>query len=145
ESATQFDPASGPIDFVNRCSYYRMTHHSEVAALFLLTLDRLEECLEVADAETARAVALDDLEEEGRTVLDGTGEDLEEIALLVAVGLDAELLERVDGHADVADPVGQRRVILVREPQELDPGVAQPADARRDVLGPQRDVLAARR
>ena len=50
--------------------------------------------LEVADAEAARAVALDDLEEERRAVLDRAGEDLEEVALLVAVGLDAELLER---------------------------------------------------
>jgi hypothetical protein len=34
-------------------------------------------------------VSLDDLEEERRPVLDRPGEDLEEVALLVAVGLDA--------------------------------------------------------
>ena len=45
----------------------------------------------------------------------GPGEDLEEVALLVAVGLDAELLERVDRHPDVADAVGQRGVVLVRQ------------------------------
>ena len=78
----------------------------EVAAPSLLDLDRLEERLEVADAEAARAVALDDLEEEGRPILHGAGEDLEQVALLVAIGLDAELLERVHRHADVADPIG---------------------------------------
>ena len=43
----------------------------EVPALRLLALDRLEERLEVADPEAARAVALDDLEEERRAILDG--------------------------------------------------------------------------
>ena len=39
-------------------------HALEVAAERLLALDRLEERLEVAVAEAARAVALDDLEED---------------------------------------------------------------------------------
>ena len=71
-------------------------------------------------------MALDDLEEERRAVLDRAREDLEEVALLVAVGLDAELLERLDRHADVADAVGQRRVVLVRQAEELDAVLAQP-------------------
>src|SRR5919197_6613357 len=92
----------------------------EVAALRLLALDRLEQRLEVADPKSPRPVALDDLEEESRPILDGSGEDLEEVALLVAVGLDAKLLERIDRHADVTDAVGQRRVVLMREAEELD-------------------------
>jgi hypothetical protein len=48
-------------------------------------------------------VALDDLEEERRAVLERAGEDLEEVALLVAVGLDPERLERRHRHADVAE------------------------------------------
>ena len=48
----------------------------EVAAPGLLDLDGLEQCLEVADAEATTAVALDDLEEERRPILDGSGEDL---------------------------------------------------------------------
>ena len=74
----------------------------------------------------------------------GPREDLEEVALLVAVGLDAELLERVDRHADVPDAIRQRRVVLVRQAQELDAVLAQLADRADDVLGAQRDVLAAR-
>src|SRR5215211_739470 len=73
----------------------------EVAALRLLPLDRLEQGLEVADAEATRTVPLDDLEEEDRSILDRSGEDLEEIALLVTIGLDAELLERLDWHAHI--------------------------------------------
>src|SRR6185369_8214859 len=49
----------------------------EVPALLLFALDRFEQRLEVADAEAARAVALDDLEEERRAILDGAGEDLQ--------------------------------------------------------------------
>src|SRR4029079_15780190 len=97
--------------------------------------------LEVADAEAARAVPLDDLEEERRAVLDGPGEDLEEVALLVAVGLDAQLLEGRNRDADVADAVGQRRVVLVRQAEELDAVLAQLADRRDDVLRPEGDVL----
>src|SRR4029450_5820797 len=67
---------------------WSLAERLEVAALRLLPLDRLGQRLEIADAEAARAVALDDLEEERRAVLDGPGEDLEEVALLVAVGLD---------------------------------------------------------
>src|SRR5688572_28858012 len=79
----------------------------EVAAALLLALDGLEQRLEVADAKATRSMALDDLEEEGRPVLHRLGEDLEEVALLVAIGLDAKLLERVDRHAYVPDPIGQ--------------------------------------
>src|SRR5215218_5992464 len=91
----------------------------EVAAPRLLDLDRLEQRLEVAHAEAARPVALDDLEEEGRAVLDRAREDLEEVALLVAVGLDPELLERLDRDADVADPFGKLLVVGVGHAEEF--------------------------
>src|SRR5688500_8819810 len=103
----------------------RARSRSQVAALLLLALDGLEQRLEVAHAEAARAVALDDLEEEGRPILDRAGEDLEQVALLVAVGLDTQLLQRVHRHAHVADPLGQRGVVLVRHAQELDSVLAQ--------------------
>ena len=86
---------------------------------------------------------LDDLEEERRPVLDGPGEDLEEVALLVAVGLDPELLEGLDRDADVADSIGQGRVVLVRKAEELDAVLPQPANRSDDVLRPERDVLGA--
>src|SRR5215218_8501724 len=58
---------------------------SQVSADLLLPLDRLEQGLEVALAEAEGAVSLDQLEEDRRSVLDGLGEDLEEVAVLVAV------------------------------------------------------------
>ena len=56
----------------------------------LLALDRLEQGLEVALAEAARAVALDDLEEDRRPVAERLGEDLQQVALVVVVDEDAE-------------------------------------------------------
>src|SRR5262245_63397256 len=100
----------------------------EVSSAGLFDLDRLEQRLEVADTEAARTVPLDDLEEERRAVLDRAGEDLEEVALLVAVGLDPELLERRHRHPDVADTVGEGLVVGVRHPQELDAVLAQRSD-----------------
>jgi hypothetical protein len=61
----------------------------EIAPQGLLAFDRLEQCLEIAFSKPARAVALDDLEEERRPILRGLREDLQQVPLLVAVGEDA--------------------------------------------------------
>src|SRR6185312_11970497 len=63
----------------------------ERAPARLLALDGLEEGLEIALAEAARPAALDDLEEERRPVLDGLGEDLEEVPFIVAIDEDPQL------------------------------------------------------
>src|SRR4051794_33581625 len=84
---------------------------SEGTAPGLLQLDRFEEGLEVPLAEAPRPVALDDLEEEGRAVLDGLGEDLEQVALLVAIDEDAEVGELVEVLDDRADAVREELVI----------------------------------
>ena len=62
----------------------------EIAPQGLFSLDRLEQCLEIAFSKPARAVPLDDLEEERRPVLGGLREDLQQVSLLVAVGEDAQ-------------------------------------------------------
>src|SRR4029079_18494662 len=107
----------------------------------LFDLDRLEQRLEVADPEPARAMALDDLEEECRPVLDRAGEDLEEVALLVSIGLDAEFLERVDRDPDVADALAELLVVRVGHSEELDAEAPQRSNRPDDVLGPEGDVL----
>src|SRR6478735_9169580 len=86
---------------------------SEVAAGVLLALDRLEQRLEVALAETERPVPLDDLEEDRRPVAERLGEDLQQVPVLVAVDEDAALLELIDRHADLADACAQLRVLVV--------------------------------
>src|SRR5471030_3066674 len=85
------------------------TGHSEnsrdlkVAPALLLPLDGLEQRLEVALAKAQRAMTLDHLEEHGGAVADGPREDLQEVAVLVAVDQDAPLLQLLDRSAHVAD------------------------------------------
>src|SRR3954447_17317600 len=86
----------------------------QVPAQRLLPLDCLEQRLEVAVAEAARAVALDHLEEERRAVLRGLGEDLEEVAVVVAVGEDPQPPQVVPRLVDLADAVGRLLVVRLR-------------------------------
>jgi non-specific serine/threonine protein kinase len=118
----------------------------KVAAALLLALDRLEEGLEVALAEAERAVPLDELEEDGRPVADRLGEDLQQVAVLVAVDQDAALAQFLDGNPDLADPLPQHRVgvVRVRRDEELDAAGAQRVHASADVGRGERQVLHAR-
>src|SRR6478752_3518519 len=118
---------------------------SEVAAALLLALDRLEQRLEVALAEAEGAVTLDQLEEHRRAVLDGAGEDLQQVAVLVAVDEDAALLQLLDPHADVADALPQLGVLVVgvRGREELHALGGHRVDRGQDVVGGQRQVLGA--
>src|SRR5205814_3543861 len=84
----------------------------EIAAERLLALDRLEQRLEVAVAEARRAVALDHLEEHRRPVLRGLREDLQQVAVVVAVGQDAQPAQVVPALVDLADAL--RRLVVVR-------------------------------
>src|SRR6186713_741748 len=86
---------------------------SEVAARLLLALDRLEQRLEVALAEAQRSVPLDQLEEHRRPVTERLGEDLEQVAVLVAVDQDLALLQLLDRHPYVADTSAQLGVLVV--------------------------------
>src|SRR6266508_1364706 len=89
-------------------------------------------------------MALDDLAEQRRPVLDGFGEDLEEVALVVAVDEDAQLADVVVALLDVADAVAQLGVVRLRHAQEAHAIVAQPAHRADDVAGEQGEVLDAR-
>src|SRR5680860_13360 len=70
--------------------------YSEVAAALLLALDRFEKRLEVAFTEAERAVPFDELEEHGRAIAHRLGEDLQKVAVLVAVHQDLVFLEILD-------------------------------------------------
>src|SRR5580692_1982206 len=91
----------------------------QVAATVLLALDRLEQRLEVALAETVRAVSLDQLEEHRGPVLHRLGEDLQQVAVLVPVDQDAQFAQGLDGHPGLPGPLAERVVVAVRGVQEL--------------------------
>src|SRR5690348_2743135 len=97
----------------------------QVAALGLLALDRLEQRLEVAVAEAARAVALDDLEEHRGAVADRLREDLQQVALVVAVDQDALLAQVGKLLDDLGHARGDLVVIRLGDREELDAALAQ--------------------
>src|ERR1700757_3177609 len=92
----------------------------------LLALDRLEERLEVALAEPPGAAALDHLVEEGGAVSDRTGEELEQVSVLLEVDEDTEVAQLVEVLADAvgAGEGGQLLVVCGRCRQELHAAVA---------------------
>src|SRR3954447_26833935 len=90
----------------------------EVAPQCLLSLDRLEQRLEVSLPEAARAMALDDLQEDRRPVAERLREDLQQVALVVAVDEDAQAPQVLDGLVDRADPRRHAVVVGVRGAQE---------------------------
>ena len=120
--------------------------HSEVATLLLFGLDGFKECLEVASAKALMVPALDDLEEERRSVLERLREDLEQVALVVVVDEDLLPLEHVnvllhlDGHIGKASAqvviVGVRDLI-----QEENATIFHTSDRLNDVLGAHGDML----
>src|SRR6266571_4465790 len=96
----------------------------EIPSSCLLALDRLEQCLEVSLAEAARAFALDDLVEQRRPILDRLRENLQEVAVGIAVHQDAELLQAIERLVDRADARLQVGVIGRGNVEELDAAVA---------------------
>ena len=85
----------------------------------------------------------DQLEEDRRAVLDRLGEDLQQIAVLVAVGEDPQLAQHVHGHPGLADPLAERVVVGVGGVQELHARRPHGAHGADDVVGGQGDVLDA--
>src|SRR2546423_4712034 len=106
---------------------------SEVPPRRLLALDCLEQGLEVALAEAARAVPLDQLEEDRRPVAERLREDLKQVALVVAVDEDAEPVQVVDRLGDLAHAAGQLVVVRVGGAQELNALLPERLDRTHDV------------
>src|SRR5262245_13790592 len=84
----------------------------------LLALDGLEQGLEVALTEAARAVPLDDLEEQRRPILHRLGEDLQQVPLVVPVHEDAQFGQFLAVLIDLADPLREHVVVTLRHPQK---------------------------
>src|SRR3990172_4316477 len=99
----------------------RLHFHLQVPAPRLLRLERFEQRLEVAFAKAAAAVALDDLDERRRAILDRAREDLQQVALVVAVDENPQLAQGLEGLVDGADPPGGDVVVGVGDAQEFHP------------------------
>ena len=90
-------------------------------------------------------VPLDDLYEDGGSVLHGLGEDLQQVAVVVVVDENPQLLEGVDVLLDldlgVLEPLAQLAVVGVGDVEELGASVPEVLDALDDVVRPESNVL----
>ena len=97
--------------------------------------------LPVALAEASIVLALNELEKHGADRL--LGEDLEQVAILVAVDEDVQALEVFEVLVDVADAVEHVVVVVFRHVEEIHAVGAHPAHGLQDVVGGHGDVLHA--
>lgn len=116
-----------------------------VAAEFLLALDGLEESLEVTGTESLVAATLDDLNEDSGAVLNGLGEDLEQVAGLVVVNKDVELLDGVQVLSNLGggalETEAQVLVVGGGDGQEVHATSTEVANSLDDVGGVEGDML----
>ena len=111
----------------------------------LIHLDALKERLEVASTEALMVVPLNDLDKDCRPILEGLGEDLEQVTVIVVIDENPQLLEDVDVffdlHLGALESLAQLAVIGVRNVQELGTSVPKVLDALDDVVRPESNVL----
>lgn len=96
---------------------------SKVSSLALVDFDGLEEGLEVTCSKALVVPSLDDFNEEGWSVLERLGEDLQQISLLIVVHQDVQLLNDIKVLCDLGsaflelDP--KILVVLLGDGQEV--------------------------
>src|SRR5687768_13396399 len=114
---------------------------SKVAAPGLIALDRFEQRLEVAFAETFRTVPLNDLEEQCGPVGDRLCEDLQQIAVVVEIGEDVVALQLVPGEVERRHTFARFVVVALRHVHESHTPSAHRVDGCDDVVCSEGDVL----
>ena len=110
----------------------------------MLALYRFEEGFEVAFSEGFGSLALNDFNEYRRAVHQGLGEQLQEVALVVAVDQDSELAKWGEVFVDFAYSVKDLVVVGIGNGQEVYTPCSEFSDRFDDVVGSQGEVLHAR-
>src|SRR5690606_13228651 len=110
-------------------------HPLQVPSPFLLCFQRFKERLEVAFSKAAAAAALDDLDKRCRPVLDWSGENLQQVAFVIPVNQDAQLLDRLERFPDLSDSIAQGFIILAGHAQKLDAAFFEGLHGLDDVAG----------
>src|SRR5262249_20732839 len=127
-----------------RCGQWSFPAPRGLAQSGQLALLRLVQRLDVAGTEGARAVPLDELEEQGAAHVHGLREDLEHQAPVVAVDQHTQLAQGGDVHVLRGQPVAHDVVVAGRGGRETDPTTAEGAYRADDVTGTEGEVLHAR-
>ena len=112
----------------------------QISPRCLINFDTLEESLEVSCPEALVVASLDDFNEDGWTILDGFGEYLQEVAVIIVVNQDLELLENCQVllhlHLRLGQPSPEELIIAVRNVEKLLSSGSQVGDTFDDIMGP---------
>ena len=65
----------------------------QISSCCLIYFNALKKCLEIARSETLVVASLNDLDEDRGTVLDGLGEYLQEVSVVIVVDKNFQLLQ----------------------------------------------------
>jgi len=119
--------------------------YSAVATDLLLTLNGLEESLEVTGTESFMSTALNDLNEHSGAVLDRLGEDLEKISRLVVIDQDVQLLDLSHALCNLGggglQAEAQVLIVAFRDGQELHTTLTEVGDSLDDIGCVEGNVL----
>src|SRR5688572_19493272 len=118
------------------CANSCIARDSNYTPADLVEFDGLEQCLEIAFAETLVSLALDDLEEDRAD--DIGGEDLQQHAFVAgaaAIDEDAALAQLFDVFLVAGDAAGDAFVIGLRRVLERNSAAAQHVHGSIDVVG----------
>jgi len=122
--------------------------YSKVSTKRLFSLNRLEESLEVASTKALVVASLDHFQEQGRTILDRLGKNLEQVPFIIIVNEDFLSLKHVDVFLNLnvtpADTNSKVVVVSVGDlVKELNSTCLHTHYGSDDVLSTHRDVLHA--
>lgn len=96
---------------------YSVNPISNIASLLLLFFDRLKQCFDVARTKTAKVMTLDQFEKDRRSILNGFGEYLIEMASVVIVDQNVVLVQQryllVDVHVVLLEALLQLFIVSV--------------------------------
>ncbi len=122
---------------------YFLTTNLQIPPQLLLAFDGFEERLEVAFAEGACAAALDDLEEKRRAVLHRLRENLEHVAIVIAIDEYPQPFQFLDRLIDCANPILQLAIIGTRHAQKFHTLIRKLGHGFDDIPRGKRNVLHA--
>ena len=113
----------------------------QISPRSLINFDTFEQSLEVSSSKALVVASLNDLNKDCWTILDWFGEYLQEVAVVVVVNQDLELLQGgqvlLHLHLRLGQPFPEEIVIAVRNVEKLLSSGSQVGDGLDDIMGPE--------
>src|SRR6202044_993622 len=117
---------------------------SEIPSRRLLSLNGLEQSLEVTLAKAATPLPLDDLVKDSRPILYGTRKNLQHVALVIPIDEYPKTFKLLNRFVDFTDALLEGGVVTVWNRKKTDAMVLHLGHGRHNVIRRQRHMLNPR-